>query len=223
MKQSKLAGHLDQSVFLCSVGVKGTWLWIVTSRSEILPTSVSNVPQKGKVCSAAPECMKHTRPALLGPIFIANRSSWTGVFLLSPPRTSHQSWPSPLRTSMPAGMQESLWLVSRLPTVTAKTIFQLSLPPGKEPRATKALIHQLSPSSDPLEQTHWARKIALTAPRSACLMTEDLPLAPSRVTVHCFLHGHCSSHTINSEESGGKGMQGQAWERYHRRKDVPKG
>lgn len=91
--------------------------------------------------------------------------------------------------------RQSLWLVSRLPTVTAKAIFQLSLPPGKEPRATKALIHQLSPSSDPLEQTHWARKIALTAPRSACLMTEDLPLAPSRVTVHCFLHGHCSSHT----------------------------
>lgn len=70
--------------------------------------SVSNVPQKGKASSAASECMIHTHPALLGPIFIANGSSWTGVFLLPPPRTSYQSLPSPLPTSMPAGMQETV-------------------------------------------------------------------------------------------------------------------
>lgn len=88
---------------------------------------------------------------------------------------------------MPAGMQETVSDSCHAhPPQWLKPFSNLVFCLGRSPGPQKAFIHHLSQSSDPLEQTYWARKIGLTAPRSACLMTEDLPLAPSSVTMHCF-------------------------------------
>lgn len=85
-----------------------------------------------------------------------------------------------------------------------KIIFQLSLSPGKEPRATENTRSSPATAQWSSEQTYCAGIIGLTAWRSASLSDQRLFFTTFGVIINRLLHVPSYSHSINNGDSGRK-------------------